>query len=132
MQLYVQKPCEAVQFNKTNLSKIVSFLPEERFVFYGIETLNGKEQKVFDDDLSTFSKIGGFLYYNKETKIIQENDWVIKRKNIYEVLSNDYFLENFILIPFVNIPDISNEDNSKDIKHEQIINTINTISSSSL
>ena len=129
MQLYVQKPCEAIQFNKSNLDKIVSFLPEERFIFYGIETINGKEQKIFDDDLSPFKKIGGFLYYNRETKLIQENDWVIKRKNIYEVLNNSYFTENFVLIPFLNYPDIPINNTLKEISNEQITNTTNNISS---
>ena len=101
MNLYIAKPFEAVQFSKSNIQQILSFLPEERFVFFGITILNGKEQKVFDDDLSGFSKIGGFLYYNKETKLILENDWIIKRKNTYEILNNDYFTDNFMQIPFL-------------------------------
>lgn len=105
MNLYVQKPCEAVQFSKKNIESIMQFLPEERFVFFGITVLNGKEQKVFDDDLSSFNKIGGFLYYNKETKLILEDDWILKRKSNYEILSNTYFMDNFIQVPFIKIED---------------------------
>lgn len=110
MNLYVQKPCEAIQFTKENIQDIMTFLPEERFVFFGISMINGKEQKVFEDNLSSFSKIGGFLYYNRETKVILENDWILKRKNHYEVMANDYFIDNFIQIPFLKIEDVKIED----------------------
>jgi len=106
LNLYVQKPCEAVQFSKNNIEEIMKFLPEERFVFFGVTTINGKEQKVFDDDLTPFNKIGGFLYYRKETKLIMEDDWILKRKDNYEVLSNLYFSDNFIQLPFLKIEDI--------------------------
>lgn len=103
MQLYVQKPCEAIQFNKQNIKDIMKFLPEDRFVFFGVETINGKEQKVFDDDLTSFHKIGGFLYYNRETKLIMEYDWILKRKGNYEILNNSYFSDNFVELPFLKI-----------------------------
>jgi len=96
--LYLQKPCEAIQFTKNNIAEVIKFLPEDKFVVYGIETINGKDTKVFDDDLSSFNRIGGFFYYNKETKTLSETDWILKRKNIYEILNNTYFTENFVKI----------------------------------
>lgn len=103
MQLYVQKPCEAIQFNRQNIKDIMRFLPEDRFVFFGIDIINGKEQKVFDDDLTLFHKIGGFLYYNRETKLIMEYDWILRRKDNYEILNNSYFSDNFVELPFLKI-----------------------------
>lgn len=105
MNLYVQKPCEAIQFNAKNIDNIMKFLPEEKFVFFGIEIINGKEQKVFDDDLSAFKRVGGFLYYKKETKLIMEDDWILKRKDNYEILNNTYFVSNFVQLPFLRIED---------------------------
>lgn len=105
MNLYVQKPCEAIQFNAQNIENIMRFLPEEKFVFFGIDIINGKEQKIFDDDLSSFKRIGGFLYYKKETKLIMESDWILKRKGNYEVLNNTYFTDNFVQLPFLKIED---------------------------
>jgi hypothetical protein len=105
MNLYVKKPCEAIQFNAKTIEIIMKFLPEDRFVFFGIEIINGKEQKVFDDDLSAFRRVGGFLYYKKETKLIMEDDWILKRKDNYEILNNTYFISNFIQLPFLRIED---------------------------
>lgn len=109
MNLYVQKPCEAIQLNKQNIQNIMEFFPDNRFVFFGIEMLNGKEQKVFDEDLSSFPKVGGFLYYNRETKVILENDWIIKRNESFEVISNDYFIANYVQIPFISTENLQEQ-----------------------
>lgn len=103
MNLYVQKPCEAIQLNRENIQKIVELFPEEKFVFFGIEMIDGKGQKVFEEDLTPFQKVGGFLYHNHEVKTIYDSEWIIKRKDEYEFMSDEYFKANFIQIPFLNI-----------------------------
>lgn len=105
MNLYVQKPCEAIQLNRENIQKIVELFPEEKFVFFGIEKVEGKDQKIFEDDLTTFQRVGGFLYHNREVKTIYDGEWIIKRKEEYEFMSDEYFKANFIQIPFLNIED---------------------------
>lgn len=105
MNLYVQKPCEAIQLNKENIKNIVELFPQEKFVFFGIESIEGKDQKIFDDDLSCFSRVGGFLYHNREVKTIYDGEWIIKRKDEYEFMSDEYFKANFIQVPFINIKD---------------------------
>ena len=109
MNLYVQKPCEAIQLNQENIQKIMEVLPEEKFVFFGIENIEGKDQKVFDDDLTKFKKIGGFLYHNREVKTIYYSEWIIKRKDEYEFMSDEYFKMNFIQVPFIDIKDQINK-----------------------
>ena len=103
MNLYVQKPCEAIQLNQQNIKKIIEFFPEEKFVFFGIEIIDGKDQKIFDDDLTGFKRVGGFLYHNREVKTIYDSDWIIKRKDDFEIMNDEYFNHNFIQIPFIEI-----------------------------
>jgi len=103
VNLYIQKPCEAIQLNRENIHKIISLFPEEKFVFFGIQKIDGKDQKIFDDDLNHFQKVGGFLYHNREVKTIYDGEWIIKRKDEYEFMSDEYFRTNFIQIPFLNI-----------------------------
>ena len=105
MNLYVQKPCEAIQLSKENIKKIMEVLPEEKFVFFGIEVIDFKDQKVFDEDLSSFQRVGGFLYHNREVKTIYDGEWIIKRKDEYEFMNNEYFTTNFIQIPFLELQD---------------------------
>lgn len=105
MNLYVQKPCEAIQLNRENITKIVEVFPEEKFVFFGIKMIDGKEQKVFEEDFSEFQKVGGFLYHNREVKTIYDGEWIIKRKDEYEFMSDEYFAANFIQIPFIEMQD---------------------------
>jgi hypothetical protein len=116
LNLYVQKPCEAIQLKKENIQKIMEFFPEEKFVFYGIEQINGVDQKIFDDDLSSFSKVGGFFYHKKEVKVIVESEWIIKRKDIFEIVNDEYFKNNFVQIPFIEIHDeiVKKEENNVD------------------
>jgi hypothetical protein len=99
----VQKPCEAIQLNQQNIKKIIEFFPEEKFVFFGIEIIDGKDQKIFDDDLTGFKRVGGFLYHNREVKTIYDSDWIIKRKDDFEIMNDEYFNHNFIQIPFIEI-----------------------------
>jgi hypothetical protein len=99
----VQKPCEAIQLNQQNIKKIIEFFPEEKFVFFGIEIIDGKDQKIFDDDLTEFKRVGGFLYHNREVKTIYDSDWIIKRKDDFEIMNDEYFNHNFIQIPFIEI-----------------------------
>jgi hypothetical protein len=101
LNLYVQKPCEAIQLNQQNIKKIIEFFPEEKFVFFGIEKIDSKDQKVFDDDLTGFKRVGGFLYHNREVKTIYDSDWIIKRKDDFEIMNDEYFNHNFIQIPFI-------------------------------
>jgi len=103
LNLYVQKPCEAIQLNQQNIKKIIEFFPEEKFVFFGIEIIDGKDQKIFDDDLTGFKRVGGFLYHNREVKTIYDSDWIIKRKDDFEIMNDEYFNHNFIQIPFIEI-----------------------------
>ena len=103
MNLYVQKPCEAIQLNQQNIKKIIEFFPEEKFVFFGIEIIDSKDQKIFDDDLTRFKRVGGFLYHNREVKTIYDSDWIIKRKDDFEIMNDEYFIHNFIQIPFIEI-----------------------------
>jgi hypothetical protein len=105
MNLYVQKPCEAIQLNKETVQKIIEIFPEEKFVFFGIEIINGIQQKVFDDNLSKFNHVGGFFYHKKEVKVIFESEWIIKRKDIFEIVNDNYFKSNFVQIPFIDLPD---------------------------
>lgn len=105
MNLYVQKPCEAIQLNRENIKKIVELFPEEKFVFFGIERIEGKDQKIFEDNLTIFEKVGGFLYHNHEVKTIYDGEWIIKRKEEYEFMSDEYFKSNFIQIPFIETSD---------------------------
>ena len=99
----MQKPCEAIQLNQQNIKKIIEFFPEEKFVFFGIEIIDGKDQKIFDDDLTGFKRVGGFLYHNREVKTIYDSDWIIKRKDDFEIMNDEYFNHNFIQIPFIEI-----------------------------
>lgn len=94
----------------------MEFFPEEKFVFYGIEQINGVDQKIFDDDLSSFSKVGGFFYHKKEVKVIVESEWIIKRKDIFEIVNDEYFKNNFVQIPFIEIHDeiVKKEENNVD------------------
>jgi hypothetical protein len=117
LNLYVQKPCEAIQLNNKNIQKIIGLFPEEKFVFFGIQIIDGKEQKIFEDDLSDFQKVGGFLYHNHEVKTIYDGEWIIKRKDEYEFMSDEYFTLNFIQIPFI---EINNQIIKKD---EEDVNT---------
>lgn len=110
MNLYVQKPCEAIQLNKETIQKIIEIFPEEKFVFFGIEIINGIQQKVFDDNLSKFNHVGGFFYHKKEVKVIFESEWIIKRKDIFEIVNDNYFKSNFVQIPFIDLPDKLKEE----------------------
>ena len=118
MNLYVQKPCEAIQLNRENIKKIMDVFPEEKFVFFGIEFIENKEQKVFDDDLTTFKKIGGFLYHNREVKTIYDGEWIIKRKEEYEFMNDEYFKANFIQVPFFELKDKIIEKEISDVTVE--------------
>lgn len=115
MNLYVQKPCEAIQLKKENIQKIMEFFPEEKFVFFGIEQINRVDQKVFDDNLSTFNKVGGFFYHKKEVKVIIEGEWIIKRKDIFEIVNDEYFKSNFVQIPFIEINDEITKKEGSDV-----------------
>ena len=115
MNLYVQKPCEAIQLNRENIKKIIELFPEEKFVFYGIETIDGKEQKIFEEDLSNFQKVGGFIYHNREVKTIYDGEWIIKRKDEYEFMNDEYFKANFIQVPFIEIKDKTLEKEISDV-----------------
>lgn len=115
MNIYVQKPCEAIQLTKDNIKKIIEFLPEEKFVFFGINIINGVDQKIFDDDLSGFKRVGGFYYHNREVKIILENEWIIKRKDFFEIVNDEYFQNNFVQVPFIYTNDVN-------IKEEESVN----------
>lgn len=94
MKTYISKPFSAIQINKNTVEEAQRILPES-FVFYGIENGN----KRFEEDLSSFFEIGGFLYFNKKTYRIYNNDWVIKRHDTFEVVNQEYFEKNFIEIP---------------------------------
>jgi hypothetical protein len=98
MKTYIAKPFEAIQINSQNIKRAIEVLPEN-FVFYGLNTNNGALQKEYDDDLEQYSKVGGYFYFNKNTHKIYNGDWVIKRKDRYEIVNDDYFKANFIEIP---------------------------------
>jgi hypothetical protein len=98
MKTYIAKPFEAIQINPQNIKNAIQVLPEN-FVFYGLNTDNGLLQKEYDDDLEKYLKVGGYFYFNKKTEKIYNGDWVIKRKDRYEIVNDDYFKTNFIEIP---------------------------------
>ena len=98
MKMYIAKPFEAIQITNGTVKKAIEKLPEN-FVFYGLNTCNGISQKEYDDDLEKYSKVGGYFYFNKKTYKIYNGDWVVKRKDCYEVVNDDYFKANFIEIP---------------------------------
>ena len=125
MNLYVQKPCEAIQLNRDNIKKIMELFPEEKFVFFGIEQIECKDQKVFDEDLTGFKKVGGFLYHNREVKTIYDGEWIIKRKDEYEFMSDEYFTANFIQIPFIEMQDKIIEKEKSDVNTERDLQTEN-------
>jgi hypothetical protein len=116
LNIYVQKPCEAIQLKKENIKNITNFFPEEKFVFFGIDIINGVDQKIFDDDLTHFKRVGGFYYHNKEVKTIYENEWIIKRKDVFEIVNDEYFQNNFVQVPFVHTNDIEiKKEEEKDV-----------------
>lgn len=99
MKFYIAKPFQAVQILPETVRHAIEILPEN-FVFYGLKTENGIEEKDYDDlVIDKHQKVGGFLYFNKKTIKIFNSDWVIKRKDIYEIVNDDYFKANFIEIP---------------------------------
>jgi hypothetical protein len=98
MKMYIAKPFEAIQIKPDTIKKAIEILPEN-FVFYGLNTHSGVSQKEYDDDLEKYSKVGGYFYFNKKTYKIYNGDWVVKRKDCYEVVNDNYFKTNFIEIP---------------------------------
>lgn len=100
MNFYIAKPFQAIQVLPENIDKVINILPES-FVFFGINMEGRTEQKEYDDDLKKYKKIGGFFYHNKKTEKIYHSDWVIIRKEKFEIVKNDYFEANFVEIPFI-------------------------------
>ena len=78
--------------------------------------IDGKEQKVFEDDLKHFNKVGGFYYHNREVKTIYESEWIIKRKDYFEIVNDEYFKNNFMQVPFIQTNDVNiKEEESVDV-----------------
>ena len=98
MKFYIAKPFEAIQILPENIKKAIEILPEN-FVFYGLTTVMDVHQKEYDEDLEKYQKVGGYFYFNKKTEKIYNGDWIIKRKDRYEIVNDDYFKANFLEIP---------------------------------
>lgn len=102
LKFYIAKPFQAVQIVPETVENAMKILPDN-FVFYGLNNFDGKTQKEYDDYLSKYKMVGGFYYFNKKTEKIYNGDWIIIRKEKFEIVNNDYFIANFMEIPFIAI-----------------------------
>ena len=92
----MSKPFQVLQLNKTTINFATATLPEKHFVFYGIDEAG---EKRYDDDCSAFSKVGGFLYIKgQKTKKIYNGDYIVMRKEFYDILDKTYFEQNYVSI----------------------------------
>lgn len=90
---YLAKPFQAVQLNRSTVNEL-SLLLVDRFVFYG---LSEGGEKVYDEDLSVYTKVGGYFYVKGVgTKKINNGDYVVLRHSNYDVVTQEYFEKNFI------------------------------------
>ena len=100
MKHYIAKPFQAIQILPEVINDAVKILPDN-FVFYGLNKIGVDQfQKEFDDDLKKYKMVGGYFYFNKKTEKIYNGDWIILRKEKFEIVNDDYFKANFIEIPF--------------------------------
>lgn len=100
LKFYIAKPFQAIQILPETIDETIKILPDN-FVFYGLKSVNGELQKEYDDNLKNYVKVGGYFYHNKKTEKIYNGDWVIIRKDRFEIVNDDYFKTNFIEIPFI-------------------------------
>lgn len=100
LKFYFAKPFQAIQILPETVEDAIKILPDN-FVFYGLKNVNGEFQKEYDDNLSKYRIVGGYFYHNKKTEKIYNGDWIIIRKDCFEIVNNDYFKNNFLEIPFV-------------------------------
>lgn len=101
LNFYVAKPFQAVQIIPETVEEAIKILPDN-FVFYGLIKNNHDQfQKEYDDNLKKYQMVGGYFYFNKKTEKIYNGDWIIIRKERFEIVNDDYFKANFIEIPFI-------------------------------
>lgn len=102
LNFYIAKPFQAVQIMPNTVEEAMKILPDN-FVFYGLKQENGQTQKEYDDNLKKYQMVGGFFYFNKKTEKIYNGDWIIIRKERFEIVNDDYFKANFVEIPFISV-----------------------------
>jgi hypothetical protein len=100
LNFYIAKPFQAIQILPETVEDAMKILPDN-FVFYGLKKIDLNYQKEFDDDLKQYKMVGGYFYFNKKTEKIFNGDWIIIRKERFEIVNDDYFKANFIEIPFI-------------------------------
>jgi hypothetical protein len=92
----MSKPFQVLQLTKATINVAVKMLPENHFVFYGLDSDN---IKCYDDDCSVYPKVGGFFYIKgQKTKKIYDGDYIVMRKDFYDILDKTYFENNYVAI----------------------------------
>jgi hypothetical protein len=101
LNFYIAKPFQAIQILPETVEDAMKILPDN-FVFYGLNRIGVDQfQKEYDDNLKKYQMVGGYFYFNKKTEKIFNGDWIVIRKERFEIVNDDYFKANFIEIPFI-------------------------------
>jgi len=92
---YLAKPFQAITVDRNTVNELSKEL-EKQFVFYGIDE---DGNKCYDDDLSNYARVGGYLYIKGiGTKKINDGDYIVLRHDNFDIVSAEYFKRNFIAL----------------------------------